>query len=238
MTITLYNHLYHYTVKYTKRKTIGLTIKEPFHLQVHMPLTHKHVAIEPLLLEKQDWIHRKTIDLEKRLKAMPLRQCRYVDGETYYYFGNPLVLKIEVVPHAKKAVVTVENGYLLVKAPSADAEVIQKALVQFYKQASEDFARPLIGRYSQALGVRVNRVVFKNQETRWGSCSSKGNINLNLRLSMMPTAIFQYIIVHEMAHRIHLNHSKAFWQLVSHMCSDYKALQEWLKSNGPLFILN
>ena len=79
-------------------------------------------------------------------------------------------------------------------------------------------------------------VRIKNQKTRWGSCSAKGNINLNLRLMMAPDPVIDYVIIHELCHLRELNHSLAFWALVESCCPDYRRWRNWLKQLGPCLI--
>lgn len=83
--------------------------------------------------------------------------------------------------------------------------------------------------YSLKMDVTYNRVSVRNQKTRWGSCSSKGNLNFNYRLFYLPEELLDYVVVHELAHRRHMNHSKDFWQEVEMYFPDYKACRKQLK---------
>ena len=80
----------------------------------------------------------------------------------------------------------------------------------------------------------VNRIVIRNQKTRWGSCSSKRNLNFNWRLVMAPQEILDYIVVHELCHLAYLDHSRQFWQLVEVILPDYMQRRNWLRVNGGL----
>ncbi len=92
--------------------------------------------------------------------------------------------------------------------------------------------------YSEIIGVKYNNIRIKNTKTRWGSCSSKGNLNFNFRIIMAPQAVMDYIIVHELCHLKHLNHSKKFWSAVALYMPDYENHKEWLKVNGmKLYII-
>ncbi|HID0886867.1 TPA: M48 family metallopeptidase, partial [Clostridium botulinum] len=86
--------------------------------------------------------------------------------------------------------------------------------------------------YSNILKVAPKNIVIKNQKTLWGSCSSKGNINYNYKIVMAPLKILDYIVVHELCHLVHMNHSKDFWQLVESIIPDFKERRNWLKENG------
>lgn len=86
--------------------------------------------------------------------------------------------------------------------------------------------------YSLKMDVTYNRVSVRNQKTRWGSCSSKGNLNFNYRLFYLSEELLDYVVVHELAHRRHMNHSKDFWQEVEVYFPDYKACRKQLKEVG------
>ena len=91
---------------------------------------------------------------------------------------------------------------------------------------------PKVEKYAQILGVSYGRITIRSQRTRWGSCSSKGNLNFNCLLTQVPEQVMDYVIVHELCHRIEMNHSKRFWMLVEQIMPDYKMHRKWLKDNG------
>lgn len=86
--------------------------------------------------------------------------------------------------------------------------------------------------YAPIVGVTYNRIAIKSQKTRWGSCSSKGNLNFNYLLYFAPLEILDYVVVHELCHRKEMNHSKAFWALVEKVIPDYKERRKWLREHG------
>jgi len=83
-------------------------------------------------------------------------------------------------------------------------------------------------------GISITRVTVRNQKRRWGSCSHRGGISLNWRLIQAPPAVRDYIILHELAHRRHMNHSKLFWDEVAGLCPDYRSAERWIKTHGKL----
>lgn len=95
-----------------------------------------------------------------------------------------------------------------------------------YYQRYREVAKPILETrtkiYADKTDIAYNRVTVRNQKTRWGSCSSLGNINLNYKLILLPQSIADYIIVHELCHRVHMNHSQRFWSLVEQFVPDYK----------------
>lgn len=86
--------------------------------------------------------------------------------------------------------------------------------------------------YAAQMGVTYGRITIRCQKTRWGSCSSKGNLNFNCLLMLAPEEVQNYVVVHELCHRLEMNHSKRFWAQVEKVMPDYKIHQRWLKENG------
>lgn len=87
-------------------------------------------------------------------------------------------------------------------------------------------------RYSKLLGVTYSRVSVRCQKTKWGSCSFKGGLNFNCLLMLAPDEVFDYVVVHELSHLKHMDHSRAFWALVERADPDYREHRKWLKENG------
>ena len=90
--------------------------------------------------------------------------------------------------------------------------------------------------YSEKMGIGYGRITIRHQKTRWGSCSTKGNLNFNCLLMLTPEYVQDYVIVHELAHRKVMNHSSDFWHVVEGVMTDYKEAKKWLKENGVTII--
>lgn len=86
--------------------------------------------------------------------------------------------------------------------------------------------------FAEKVGVTYGRITIRNQKTRWGSCSRKGNLNFNCLLMLTPPEVIDYVVVHELCHRIEMNHSKAFWSEVERILPDYRESVRWLKEEG------
>ena len=86
--------------------------------------------------------------------------------------------------------------------------------------------------YAGLMNVQYGRITIRNQKTRWGSCSSKGNLNFNCLLMLAPDEVVDYVVIHELCNLIEMNHSKAFWKQVEQVMPDYKKHRKWLKDHG------
>ena len=82
----------------------------------------------------------------------------------------------------------------------------------------------------------VIRITIRNQKSKWGSCSAKGNLNFNCLLMDAPPEVLDYVVVHELCHRLHMDHSPAFWADVARVLPDYEKRRRWLRENGPALI--
>lgn len=113
----------------------------------------------------------------------------------------------------------------------------RKALEERYRQAAREYVPARVAYYQEIIGVTCGNITIRDQKTRWGSCSARGNLNFNWRLMLAPPRVLDYVVVHELCHRKEMNHSPAFWNLVEAVLPDYAQLRKWLKDNGRTLIL-
>lgn len=88
--------------------------------------------------------------------------------------------------------------------------------------------------WAERVGVSFNRIAYRNQKSKWGSCSHDGNLNFNLKLAYAPAGVREYVIIHELCHLIHHNHSSRFWAEVAKHCPDFAIPRKWLRQNGRI----
>lgn len=115
------------------------------------------------------------------------------------------------------------NAFLLPRTAAEEAV--------YQAQAADIFARKA-AYYAARMGVTFNKITIRDQKTRWGSCSSRGNLNFNWRLVLAPVPVLDYVVIHELAHRREMNHSSRFWDIVGEMMPDYQIYKRWLRDHG------
>lgn len=116
-------------------------------------------------------------------------------------------------------------------AAGQEEPLTQEAIRELAKEA----VKHIPGRvsfYAEEIGVDYGRITIRNQRSRWGSCSARGNLNFNCLLMLTPPEAIDYVVVHELCHRLEMNHSSAFWAEVENVLPDYKKWRKWLKDNG------
>jgi predicted metal-dependent hydrolase len=177
----------------------------------------------------KDFAMRNSVWLEQqfqRLAAQPPAPAGWHVGTEIFFRGVPVRLELN-----RAGAVCFGSEQIIVSAASTDfRSAVQKHLRQLA-------ARELPARVLELAAqhrVSVSRISVRNQKSRWGSCSRRGNISLNWRLIQVPGCVSDYVILHELAHRRQMNHSEKFWQEVAGLCPDYRSAQRWLKQHAAL----
>jgi hypothetical protein len=135
-------------------------------------------------------------------------------------------IRVSKLDHTSNESYRLENNQLLLN--QIDGYAFESALKHHF--ASHINERILY--YSNLIGVKPTKVAIKAQKSRWGSCNSKGELTFNWRLVFASESVIDYVIVHELCHMIHMNHSKEFWDTVKAIIPDFKTKREWLKTEG------
>lgn len=113
----------------------------------------------------------------------------------------------------------------------------REALQKRYREAAKEYIPKRVEFYKQFVSGDYSRITIRDQKTRWGSCSASGTLSFSWRLMLAPPAILDYVVVHELCHFEHMNHSREFWQAVENILPDYKQRRDWLKEHGAELML-
>ncbi|PTW01322.1 hypothetical protein C8C76_105102 [Halanaerobium saccharolyticum] len=234
--IKLGNKLINYEIIRTRRKTMGIIVDHERNLIVRSPKNTAETKIEEVLKKKTNWILSKLKEMDK-IKPAP-KEKEFMTGEKLPYLGRRY--RLEVNP-AEISIVEVKlyQGKFIIDYPvdiedkeEQRREKIRVALIDWYREHAKEKINERVDKYKIKLDVEPNNVVVKKQKKRWGSCSNKNNLNFNWKIIMAPMSIVDYLVVHELTHLIHDNHSRDFWATVAAVIPDIKEKKEWLKVNG------
>ncbi len=207
-----------YNLQFTDRKTLGIVVHSNRVVDVKAPIGSSMIDIESKVKKKAVWILKQKdyfLSFEPRLT-----ERQYVSGETHLYLGRQYQLKIikstiDSVKYTGRFIEIYTSGNIKVEK-LINAWYREKAEIWFYK-----LAEPLIERFKR-YNVCPESVNINNMKYRWGSCSIKGRILLNQELIKAPKACIQYVIIHELCHLVHRDHTKAFFDLQSREMPDWE----------------
>lgn len=225
-----------YQLRYSKRRrTVQIRIVPPSAVEVAAPSGLPQREIENLLRKRAGWITTQLSRLERQA-ANPINSS-LEDGAELLYLGHPRRLAI-TTSAAKRPKVILEGDLLTVCLPEAPEQdkigMLQGALHKWYIRSSTELLAERTAYWAQEIGVRPGRISIRDQKTRWGSASTRGNVNYNWRIVMAPPETVDYLVVHELCHIKVPNHSATFWLLVSQSVPDYKKHRAWLRQHGNL----
>lgn len=210
----------------SRRKTISLEIKNDGRLVVRAPLKTPETLIKRAVEQKADWILKKQKEMLKRKRENPPKQ--WAEGEKFVFLGSEYTLTFS--DSASK--ITAENGYLTV--PAAYKDSAQTAIINWYKKEAKKVFSERVRFYAEKHNIKYTSLKTTSALTRWGSCSSKGGLCFTWRLVMAPIDMIDYVVVHELSHLSHLDHSHAFWNRVSELMPDYDLRRQWFKTHSYL----
>lgn len=223
--------------KSSKAKRVSISLRNG-QLRVAVPTGFTFEYAKNFLEDNKEWVVRT---LRKQLSEAktPLPE-KYVSGERVLYRGRSYPLVIEK-GHGEYSA-AFKGSRIVVSVPEGLDQENQKRLVKrlienWYKGQAQKLLPEQVEYYSKTLNVVYNKLKIKNQKTRWGSCSSKGNININWRIIMAPHQVAAYVIIHELAHLKYLNHSKDFWSFIEEYLPDYKKWKKWLSENSRILLI-
>ncbi|MBV8743096.1 MAG: M48 family metallopeptidase [Sinobacteraceae bacterium] len=194
-------------------------------VEVVVPSRTSQLTVERFLERHRHWIERKREEARERaVPVMPFPPA------TIDFAACEERWRIYLAAGATRRV-TVQGigaGLLALSGDASDARSVRKALRTWLTQRAEAVLAPQLQRIATELGFSFGRVLVRRQRTRWGSCSTRGTISLNCCLLFQRPAVVRYLMVHELAHTVQMNHSRRFWQIVARYCPDYRRLDREL----------
>jgi predicted metal-dependent hydrolase len=205
-----------------RRRTIGIAI-DANGLSVSAPVRAPWREIEAFLHQKERWIVRK-LDEWARLPRPAIVRGR--SGESLPLFGSAVTLEVQTGRRAVQR----QPQRLLVSAPSPHR--VAKVLTGWLKTQALDALAPRAAHYAAHLDIAAPRVGLSNARTQWGVCTEDGAIRLSWRLVHLEPALADYVVAHEVAHLVELNHSRHFWNLLAKLYPDWRRARQQLELAG------
>ena len=185
--------------------------------------------IEAHVLKKASWI----VENLKGYKAQ--YDSEIVTGSRLYYLGKSYYVELLISDVAKVNVAFIHSKFKILAPLKYNSTLIYQAVDDFYKERSERKIIPLVKKWSNLMEVKPEHISFRKSEKRWGSCSPTNRISFNYELMKISSQLIEYVVVHELCHIKHKNHSKEFWKRVKKFMPDYKAKEELIKGFEKLF---
>jgi predicted metal-dependent hydrolase len=203
------NFAINYSLIRSNRKTLAIYIRDGG-VEVRAPKRVTLRQIEDLLNSKEVWINSKLAESDQRAKQRESFNLDY--GDEVLYRGKQHTLGTDF------------------RIPvGLDLDDIKQACVQTYRQGAHDYITKRTSDIAQQMQLAPSAVKISNAKRQWGSCNSKGVLRFSWRLIMADDEVIDYVIVHELAHLLQMNHSPCFWQIVGHELPDYRERQRRLR---------
>lgn len=217
-----------YTIKRSpKRKKLTITIERDRSVVVHAPASTSDEKIHAIVESKRQWIYEKTKHAQKHDIPHPPGK-ELVNGESALYLGRQY--QIELVKNSSEEI-RFEQRFLI---PSKYPAVRKRVLRKWYMDKAKEKILPRTQKIANDLGVSYANAKIVDNRYRWGSCTTKNNINLNWRLIKAPWYVIDYVIIHELAHLLETNHTPRFWNIVHAHSSTVDRAKQWLLDNGSI----
>lgn len=221
--------------KNNKAKNLYITVNHKQEIKVTIPRGVKEQEVLLLILKKKDWI-KKQVEKSKLNSPPeiykfdePIKTYKHdivivqeVRNDLYAYYKDTDIIEIRIPKQATETSEQVQN-------------FIANIVIEAYRYEAKMIIPQRVKAWAEKLNIKYNKLFIKNNKTNWGSCSSVNNININLHVLRLPEHLIDYIIVHELTHVLHKNHSKTFWDtLSSFLNTDAKLLRKELKAYSTL----
>lgn len=217
-----------------RRKTIAIAV-DSNGVSVTAPTNTTQEKIDSAVYQKAPWIRAQIKHFNEMNDAIHKRL--FLSGEKLPYLGRQYRLKIEIGEATLNPSIRFHHGMFIGQVPfGTPLENYRDTLFPLYekwiREKGEVFIKSRIERYTIKLSKQPVEVKLKEQQQRWGSCTTGGEVLINWRLLLAPVSVIDYVLAHELVHLKHMNHSNEFWETMRMLMSNYEEKKEWLRING------
>jgi hypothetical protein len=217
--------------KSARRRTLSITVYPDNRVVVSAPANCSRKNILRFVESKTNWVLGVLQANVRKINKNLLR--RFETGEELTFLGSKYILRVE---DGTPPGVMLQEGHIRVRLPAPDFESngseVRKHLLDWYMTSAVAKIHERLPIYADKIGVKPGPVAVKSMKSRWGSCSIRGRISFAWNIIMAPEPVLDYLVVHELCHLLHHNHSLEYWKLVSTLVPDHKERRKWLRENG------
>ena len=212
------------------RKTTDIVIERNGIVAVRPPINYTPEQVDAVVESKRMWIYRNLAEWRDLNATAVVRE--WVNGETFLYLGRSY--RLWLITEQAELLKLKEGRFCLNRKliDEGGTEAAKKTFETYYSDKGLQRINDRVKYYAPKVGVTALSIKVKDMSFRWASCSKSGALNFHWKCMMAPPKIIDYIIVHELCHMHHRNHSDAFWNEVDKVMPDYRERKEWLRKNG------
>lgn len=223
-----------YTIRYTRKaRRVSLRISPDQGAVFVVPSGWRLLDLdyEHLLNSKARWVLQKLSEVENvRRREAP--SFDFKDGSTFTYLGNQITLRVEPRLSGRYARAQLRDNQLRLSPPDGSESSVKLLFNSWCWDRAKEVIPRRVSELNRDGHFKYLRVGIRNQRSRWGSCSRRGTLSFNWRLVLAPPFVMDYIIFHELAHLVEMNHSVKFWRIVERHFPDFHQAEKWLKQHG------
>ena len=222
-------------VRTDRRKTVSISLEDGA-IRVLAPKRLTERRIQEIINNKSNWIGKR---LKDQAAAPTVQSKQFVDGEIFPYVGKHYTFEQR---QGAQSSVKLKSGRLISTLDStvSENEAIEAHRAQvtnWYRDRAADVLAQKTTQHADALKLTPSAIKIKNYKARWGSCSINGEISYNWKIMMAPPRIIDYVVIHELSHLVHHDHSDRFWKQVGKSFPDYRDCRAWLRGQGHVLTL-
>lgn len=214
-----------FTVQRSARRSVAIFIERDGSVSVRAPHAVPDQQLAKVVEKKLPWIYRNVALWRELNRNAPKRE--FVSGESFYVAGQPCIL--DVREDAVAPLELIGDRLVLKRSYLAKVEELLRAL---YRKMGYERLPSIIQRFASRMGVAPGRLRVWELQNRWASCSERGNLNFHWKVMSLPGNVLEYLVVHELAHLKHRNHTKEFWGEVEKVLPRWELAASWLRDNG------
>jgi predicted metal-dependent hydrolase len=208
-----------YSLIKSSRKTIGIIVHTDGSVVVRAPHRTTKKEIDEVINKRFDWILKHKKRFEEQGPAYS--KSEFVDGEKHLFLGKEYIMRVTIGTFNN---VTINGEFIDVECKNES--LVKPLMEQWYRQKANklmpQIITPIIDKFNSLYDISPNKISLKNMKSRWGSCSSKANISMNIKLIKSTESCIEYVMAHELCHLLQMNHSKNFYSLLTEFMPDWR----------------